>query len=191
MLDALRPAHVRDVDQAVDALGDLDEGAELRQVADLALDDRALGVGVVELLPGVALGLAQRQADAPLIHVELGDDRLHLVADLEDLGRVDDLLGPRHLADVDQPFDALLDLDEGAVVDQRHDAATHPRADRVLLVDQRPRVVALRRVEGETAHQPRLEGARQFQGARHPDIAAVRHAHQSTERPTFVSTALR
>ena len=142
VLDPLGPAHVGDVDQAVDAVGDLDEGAELGEVADLALDDAALGVGVRQLLPGVALGLAQRQADAPLVHVELGDDRLDLVAHLEDLGGVDDLLGPRHLADVDQALDALLDLDEGAVVDDRHHPALDARADRVLLVDQRPGIVA-------------------------------------------------
>src|SRR5260370_878022 len=32
-------------------------------------------------------------------------------------------LGPRHLADVDQAFDALLELDEGSVVSHTEDAA--------------------------------------------------------------------
>ena len=38
MLDALGPAQVADVYQAVDAVLDFDEGAEVGQVADLAFD---------------------------------------------------------------------------------------------------------------------------------------------------------
>ncbi len=69
MLDALGPAHVRDVDQAVDLVGDLDEGAELGEVAHLAFDDRAHREAVREVLPGIALGLAQREADPSLIRM--------------------------------------------------------------------------------------------------------------------------
>src|SRR5688572_439512 len=141
VLDALGPAHVGDVDQAVDLLGDLDEGAELGEVAHLALDHRAHRMGVAQLLPGIALHLAQRQRDPPLLHVELGDDGVHLVAHVEDLGRVDDLLGPRHLGYVDQALDSRLELHEGAIVDQADHLAVHPRAHRVLLVDQRPGIL--------------------------------------------------
>ncbi len=41
MLDALGPAQVGDVDEAVDAVFDLDEGAEVGEVADAAFDDGA------------------------------------------------------------------------------------------------------------------------------------------------------
>ncbi len=101
------------------------------------------GKWCAQVLPRIALGLAQRQADAALDEVELGHDRVELLPDREDLRRVDHLLGPRHLADVDQALDALLELDEGAVVDQRHDLAVDARADRVLLVDQDPGILAL------------------------------------------------
>ncbi len=87
MLDALGPAHVGDVDQTVDLLGDLDEGAELGEVAHRALDHRADRMGVLQVLPRVRLGLAQRERDAPVAHVELGDDRLDVLADGEHLGR--------------------------------------------------------------------------------------------------------
>src|SRR5690606_6665812 len=40
VLHALGPAHVADVDQAVDAFLDLDEDTEVRDVADVALDHR-------------------------------------------------------------------------------------------------------------------------------------------------------
>ena len=52
-----------------------------------------------------------------------------------------DALAPRHLADVDEPFDARLELDERAVVGQADDLARQARADRVALDHVRPRVV--------------------------------------------------
>ena len=51
-----------------------------------------------------------------------------------------DIARPRHLRDVHQPFDALHQLDERAVVGDRHDLAANARADRVLLVDVGPRI---------------------------------------------------
>ena len=51
-----------------------------------------------------------------------------------------DALAPRHLADVDQPFDARLELDERAVVGQADDLPAHARADRIALHHVRPRV---------------------------------------------------
>ena len=87
---------------------------------------------------GFRLRLPQGQRDSPLLQVELRDDRFDLVADLEDLGRVDDLLRPGHLADVDEAFDTLFDLDESTVVDEADHLAAHARAERKLLVDQGP-----------------------------------------------------
>src|SRR4029079_7085476 len=47
-------------------------------------------------------------------------------------GRVLDLLGPGHFGDVDHALDALLELDERAVVGEGDDFALDPRAHRVL-----------------------------------------------------------
>ena len=129
------------MDQPVDLLRDLDEGAELGQVPHPALDDRADREPGREVLPRVRLDLPQGQADATLLHVEFRHDRLDLLIDADDLGRRHDLLRPRHLADVDQPLDALLQLHEGAVVDQADDPPPHPRTQRVLLVDQGPGIL--------------------------------------------------
>ena len=51
-----------------------------------------------------------------------------------------DALAPRHLGDVDQAFDAWFELHERAVVGQAHDLSGHPLADRIALVDRRPRI---------------------------------------------------
>ena len=93
---------------------------------------RADRVLLDELLPGVALDLLQAEADAVRLLVDVEHLALDLLADGQHLGRVLDLLGPGHLGDVDQALDALLELDERAVVGEAHDLALDARADRVL-----------------------------------------------------------
>ena len=51
MLDALGPAQVGDVDEAVNAVFNFDECAEVSEVADAAFDDCADGIFVGEALP--------------------------------------------------------------------------------------------------------------------------------------------
>ena len=57
-----------------------------------------------------------------------------------DLARMDVLLGPAHLGDVHQAFDARLQLHEGAVVGDVGDAALELQADRVLGPRAVPRI---------------------------------------------------
>ena len=137
--DLAGPAHVGDVQQAVDALLDLDERAVVGQVADRALDHRARRVLLGDLVPGVGLGLLHAEGDFLLLLVDAEDDDLDLVADVDQLAGVVDALGPGHLGDVHQALDALLELDEGAVGHDVDDLALDARADRVLLLDVLPR----------------------------------------------------
>ena len=74
------------------------------------------------------------------VAIDAEHHRVHGVAHVEDLRRVLDALAPRHLADVDQPFDARLELDERAVVGEADDLAAHARADRIALHHVRPRI---------------------------------------------------
>ena len=62
------------------------------------------------------------------IHVE--HHGFHLIAHVHEFRGMLHALGPRHLADVHQAFDALLQLDEGAVVGDADDAPANVRADR-------------------------------------------------------------
>src|SRR5829696_8983530 len=114
MLDALAPRHVGNVDQPVDVVLDLDEGAELGEVADLALDARADRVLLGQLVPGVALDLLEAERNAARRRIDAEHLRFDAVANVEDLRRVLDALAPRHFADVNQAFDAGLELDERA-----------------------------------------------------------------------------
>ena len=85
VLHALRPGHLGDVDEALDALLELDERAVVGERDDLALDARADRVLLVGAVPRVLLDLLEAQADALGGGVELEDDDADLVADLEHL----------------------------------------------------------------------------------------------------------
>ena len=81
MADLAGPAHVGDVQQAVDPLLDLDEGPVVGQVADGALDHGAGRVLLGHQIPGVGLGLLHPETDFALLLVDPEDDDLDLVAD--------------------------------------------------------------------------------------------------------------
>ena len=99
------------------------------------------GMLLQEQLPGIAHGLLETERDAPLDRIDLEDLHLDLLRGGDDLAGMHVLLGPRHLRDVDQPLDAGLEFDEGAVVGDVGDAALELGADRILRLDALPRVV--------------------------------------------------
>ena len=94
-----------------------------------------------EDLPRIAHGLLETERDAALDRIDLEDLHLDLLRGGDDLARMHVLLGPRHFGDVDQAFDAGLQLDERAVVGDVGDAALELGADRELGLDALPRIV--------------------------------------------------
>src|SRR5215467_3593349 len=117
-----------DVDQALDALLDPDERAERHQLGDPAGHDLADLVGAGELLPRVFLGGLQRQRDPLAVHVHVQHLDRDLLADLDDLAGVVDVL-PRQLRHVHQAVHAA-QVHERAEVD---DGGDHALADLALL----------------------------------------------------------
>src|SRR5271166_7049225 len=140
MLYALGPAQIAHVDQSVDTVPDLDERAEVGEVADLPFHHRADGELLVQRLPRIRFELLQSKADAPLRRVHVQHHGFHLVAYVHHLRRVLHPLRPRHLADVDKAFDALLQLDERSVIGHADDPAVHVRANRIALRGVQPRI---------------------------------------------------
>ena len=138
MTHAPGPAHVRDVDQAVDAVFHLDEGAEVGQVADFALNDRTNRIPLDEGNPGIALALLETQADLLVFLVDLQDHDVDFIADRNDLGRMLDVPRPTHLTDVDQALDTTFQLHEGAVVGDGDHASANDSLFGVTLVDVVP-----------------------------------------------------
>ena len=110
----LRVVELRHVNQPFDAFVELDERAEVGHAHDLALDGVADVVAREEVVPDVGGELLQAERQALVLGVDVEHHRLDHVALLQHFGRVLDPLAPRHVGDVDQAVDVLLDLDERA-----------------------------------------------------------------------------
>ncbi len=135
---ALAPGQVGYVHQAVDSRFQPDEDAEIRDVAHLALHHAAHGIFQVDGFPGIGLGFFDGQGNPLALHVQFLHQGLHHIAQVEQLGRVADLARPGHFRDVDQPFHAGFQLDEGAIIGETDDFPGNPGAGRVFFRDRIP-----------------------------------------------------
>ena len=106
--------HLGDVHQALDGVAQLDEGAEGHDLGDLAVDDGAHRVVLHQLDPRVGRGLLETEGDALTLQIDVEHLDLHLVAHLDDLGGMVDMV-PGQLGDVHQAVDAA-QVHEGAEV---------------------------------------------------------------------------
>src|SRR6185295_9033001 len=122
-----RPGHLGDVDQALDPLLQLHEGAIVGDRDHLPLDLLGHGVALVHVLPRVGRELLHAERDALLLGIEGEDLHLHLLADGDELRGVADA-PPGHVGDVEQPVDAA-QVDEGAEV---RDVLHHALANLIL-----------------------------------------------------------
>src|SRR5581483_976494 len=136
------PVEVGKVHEPVDAAFEANEDAEVGHGLDGAADAIALLMVLGKLFPRIRTALLHAEADAAALFVDVEDHDLDFVADVHDLARVDVLVGPVHLGDVDQAFDARLDLHERAVVGDVGDLAEQARLLGIAARDVDPRVVA-------------------------------------------------
>lgn len=95
-------------------------------------------MGGSELLPGIGLALLETEGNAALLLIDVENLYLNGIADIDNLGRMDVLVGPVHLGDVYETLNALLDLNEAAVVGKVGYLAGDLGADRVALGDINP-----------------------------------------------------
>src|SRR5882724_9985700 len=135
------PVEVGQMDHAVDVALEAQEQAELGLVLDLAFDGRADREFFDENFPGVAHGLLEPERDAALDRIHFEHLHFDFLRGRNDLAGMHVLLGPRHFRDVDQAFDARLQLDERTVVGDVGDAAGEARVQRILRLDALPRIV--------------------------------------------------
>ena len=111
----------------------LDERAEAGELGDLAGDEVADLVELVDVLPRIGRELLHADGDALVGLVDFEHDGLDFVALLEHFGGVVDLAGPGHVGDVDHAVDAFFEFDEGAVAGEVADLALDVGAGRVFL----------------------------------------------------------
>src|SRR5580700_10809877 len=135
------PVEVGQMDHAVDVALEPEEQAELGLVLDLALDHRTDRELLDENFPGIAHGLLEAERNPALDRIDFENLHFDFLRGRDDLAGMHVLLGPRHLRDVDQAFDARLELDERTVVGDVGDAAGKARVERILRLDALPRIV--------------------------------------------------
>src|SRR3954453_7405855 len=153
------------MDEPFDAGLELHEGAVVGDVGDAALELCTEREFRLDVLPRIVLQLLHAERDAVRLVIDLDDLDLHLLADVEHLGRVIDA-PPGDVGDVQQTIDAA-EIDEGAVVGD----VLHHAVDDLALFEVLHQLLA-------------LFGARLFQhgAARHHDVAAAAIHFQNLER---------
>src|SRR5262249_45149212 len=102
------------VDEALDALLELDERAVILERDDLALDDGAGRVALGRRLPRILGDLLEAERNALGLRVELEHLDAYVIADLEHLGRMVHP-APAHVGDVQEAVDAA-EIDERTVL---------------------------------------------------------------------------
>src|SRR5690606_34064311 len=117
----VRPIHLGDVHEALDALLDLDEATVVGDVRHAAEETRTRRIAPRQVFPRIRAELLQAERYAIALAVELQDLDLELLADLHDLGGVLHAL-PRHVRDVQQAVDTA-EIDERAVIGEVFDDA--------------------------------------------------------------------
>src|SRR5437016_3273768 len=201
MRHPLGPRHLRDVDQALDAPLDLDEGAVLGEAHDLAADARVDRQALGDRRPRIGHDLLHAERDALALRVVLEDDHLHALADVDDLGGMRDP-APRHVGHVEEPVDAA-EIDEGAVVGDVLDRALEDDAllqhlerlgleRRALALEDRSpghHHVPARAVELEDGEAPALADVA-IEVARRPDVG-VRAGEERGHADVHLEHALR
>src|SRR4029077_10933317 len=105
------PGQLRNVQQALDAVADLEEGAVLLDLCNLALHDGAGREALLDVIPGVLAQLAEAEGDPRCLRIQLDDLDLYVLSHLEHIANVGDAV-PGELGDMDQTVG-------GAQVDER------------------------------------------------------------------------
>ncbi len=115
-----------------------------KSVIDLMWPRHLVAAVVVlgELLPRVGLALLEAEGDAAALLVDVEHHDLDFLAGVHHLRGIHVLVGPVHLGDVHQALDAVLDLDERAVVGDVGDLAEHARVRRIAARNVLPRIGA-------------------------------------------------
>src|SRR6202521_4088837 len=130
------PGQLRNVQQALDTVADLEEGAVLLDLCDLALDDGAGREALLDVIPGILAQLAKAERDPRCFRIQLDDLDLHVLSHLEHIADVGDAV-PGELGDMDQAVGSA-QVDERAVGRQSGHLALDLIADLQLFEELAP-----------------------------------------------------
>src|SRR5262249_40176777 len=107
------PAHFGGVNEAFDALFELDERAVIHNADNFALELAACGILLIGVDPGILHQLLEAERNALLVLIELQDHHIEFLLRLNDVGRMLDA-APAEVGEVEQAVEAA-NVDERAV----------------------------------------------------------------------------
>ena len=93
--------------QAIDTFFEFDKGTVVGQVANSTFDQRTFWVTIGNIFPRILLGLLHTQRNLLFFPIYTEHDHFDFITDLDEFIGVADPLGPGHLTDVDESFDAF------------------------------------------------------------------------------------
>ena len=131
-------AEFADVNEAFDAIGDLSESTEFRDLGDFAIDDRPGRIHFGESFPGIAGELFDTEGEAFAGDVDVEDDGFDFVTAFVDFGWVADFLCPADVGDMDETIDAIFDADEETEIGDIADFALDDGANGIFFFEDFP-----------------------------------------------------
>jgi len=132
------PGHIADVQQAIDAFFQFDEGTVIGQIANSSFDLGSFRVFLGDFVPWIGLSLFHTQRDFLLVFVDTQNDNFDFVADVDQFAGMIDPLGPGHFTDVNQAFNPVFQFHEGPVGHHVDNVTNNLGTNRVLGFDQFP-----------------------------------------------------
>ena len=135
------PVEIGQMHHAVHIAFKADEQTEFGLVLDLALNNAARRELLCEGFPWVLQGLLQAQRNAALGLVNFQNLDINFLAGGDNLARMHVFLGPGHFRNMDEAFNARLQLNKCTVVGDIGDAAMERGVERIFRFNRLPRII--------------------------------------------------
>src|SRR6266508_649339 len=140
MLHSTRPGNIRDMDQPVNAVFDLNECSEVSQIPHAAMNPITDMITLANGLPWILLNLLHPQTHAACSGIDAQHLDLDRIAGTHDLAGMLNALGPAHLGHMYQPFDSWFQFYESSIIGHAGDFARNTSGGRKTLLDRLPRI---------------------------------------------------
>ena len=134
------PRHIGNVNHAVDALFQLDKCAIGGGVAHGAFDGATHRVAEMDFFPRIGLEMADGEGEFLLLLADADDNGIDLLPFLKNIAGAIDPARPGKFGDVDEAFDARLQLHEGSIGDQAGNFPVDLEIDRIFFGNLVPRI---------------------------------------------------
>ncbi len=130
------------MEQSFEVFLELNENTEIRYLGHCTGNNHSYTVLLRNVLvPGIFLELLEPESDSLTVLVDIENDSPYGIALLNDLIRMDDLLGPGHVRDMQEAINSIFELDKGSVVGEIPNNTLDNRSDREFFSNEIPGVL--------------------------------------------------